>query len=125
MIYGIGCDVLDLRRIERIIKNSKTEARFLNKVFTKKEIEFAPDNNKLLYNYYAKRFAAKEAFSKAVGTGIGRHVHFQDLEVMRKESGMPYFSKLPKLNFIYKAHLSLSDDRNIAMAYVVVELTNS
>ena len=78
--------------------------------------------------YCAKRFAAKEAFAKALGTGIGRVVSFQDLTVRNNENGKPHFIPSEKLRqylvdkrHYIKAHLSISDESQNAIAFVVIE----
>jgi holo-[acyl-carrier protein] synthase len=78
-------------------------------------------------NYIAKRFAAKEAFSKAIGEGIGIKFKFKDIEIFKDSaSGKPFFSKktIVKLGKDVMAHLSMSDDEPIAIAYVVLSAGN-
>ena len=127
MIYGIGTDIVNIDRISHIL--NKNRDGFIKRVLT--EHETALFTNKAdNAAYCAKRFAAKEAFAKALGTGIGRVVSFQDLTVRNNENGKPYFIPSEKLRQylveknIAKAHLSISDEANNAIAFVILELEN-
>ena len=124
MIYGIGTDIVSIERIQNIL--NKNRDGFINRVLT--------DHEKALFTnkadsaaFCAKRFAAKEAFSKALGTGIGRVVSFQDLTVRSNEHGKPYFMPSEKLRLylqekgIKHGHLSISDESQNALAFVVLE----
>ena len=124
MIYGIGTDIVSIERIQNIL--NKNRNGFINRVLT--------DHEKALFTnkadsaaFCAKRFAAKEAFSKALGTGIGRVVSFQDLTVRSNEHGKPYFMPSEKLRLylqekgIKHGHLSISDESQNAVAFVVLE----
>jgi len=94
VIYGIGTDIVSIERVQEILK--KNRDGFINRVLT--EHERALFTNKAeSAAYCAKRFAAKEAFSKALGTGIGRVVSFQDLTVRNNENGKPFFMRSEKL----------------------------
>ena len=129
MIYGIGTDIVSIERIQNILNKNKDG--FINRVLT--------DHEKALFTnkadsaaFCAKRFAAKEAFSKALGTGIGRVVSFQDLTIRSNEHGKPYFMPSEKLRLylqekgIKHGHLSISDESQNALAFVVLEaLDNS
>ena len=124
MIYGIGTDIVSIERIQNIL--NKNRDGFINRVLT--------DHEKSLFAnkadsaaFCAKRFAAKEAFPKALGTGIGRVVSFQDLTVRSNELGKPYFMPSEKLRLylqekgIKHGHLSISDESQNALAFVVLE----
>ena len=124
MIYGIGTDIVSIERIQNILNKNKDG--FINRVLT--------DHEKALFTnkadsaaFCAKRFAAKEAFSKALGTGIGRVVSFQDLTVRSNEHGKPFFMPSEKLRLylqekgIKHGHLSISDESQNALAFVVLE----
>ena len=124
MIYGIGTDIVSIERVQNIL--NKNREGFINRVLT--------DHEKALFAnkadsaaFCAKRFAAKEAFSKALGTGIGRVVSFQDLTVRSNEHGKPYFMPSEKLRLylqekgIKHGHLSISDESQNALAFVVLE----
>ena len=90
-IYGIGNDITSINRIKKSIKNKN----FINRLFSKNEIIKC---DKLLNraNCYAKRFAAKEAFSKAIGTGISKGISFNEIIVYNIKSGKPYIKLLGK-----------------------------
>ncbi len=125
-IYGIGTDVVNINRIKKSLKNRNFIARLFNKVEVKK------CNNQLnKANCFAKRFAAKEAFSKALGTGISRGINFDEIIVYNIKSGKPrikLFGNTKKVvNKIlnkkkFNIFLSLSDDKPFAVATVVISL---
>jgi holo-[acyl-carrier protein] synthase len=117
MIIGIGVDIIEITRIAAVIE--RVEDQFLKRVFTEAEIANAPIDSAKLIAYYAKRFAAKEALSKALGCGIGATLSFQDVEVLNNPKGAPFFNRPTKEGYTY--HLSLSDTAGLAVAYVVVE----
>ena len=124
MIYGVGTDLVDIKRVEKIL--SKNRDGFVRRVLS--EHEQALFANKAdSAAYCAKRFAAKEAFAKALGTGIGKTVSFQDLTVRNNEDGKPHFIPSEKLRQylveknIKQAHLSISDESQSAIAFVVLE----
>ncbi len=130
MILGIGTDLISVTRIEKLI--SQFQVRFSQKIFTKNEIENANKiNNSLVKTlFFAKRFAAKEAFAKATGLGIGRGIEFKDIEVENNNLGKPEIKILnDKTNFLqehfsckkFAVHLSLTDERSYASAYVIIE----
>ncbi len=115
MIEGIGCDIVKIARIARLLE--RHEHHFLNKVFTTKEICLAQG----VYskpNYFAKRFAAKEAYAKAMGLGISKSIGFKQIEILNNANKAPFFSLHP---FMKKSttFLSLADDGEYAMAYVI------
>lgn len=123
MIIGVGTDIVQIPRIEKIIKLYPEifPKRILNTEELKK---FALLKKKSHVTFLAKRFAAKEAISKAFGVGIGRGINFKDITLLNDELGKPivkidslYTQKLPPFNI----HLSLSDDYPICVAFVVVE----
>lgn len=117
MIFGIGCDIIEIRRMSSIIE--RYGDKFLNKVFTKQEIILNKSRNN--YFYYAKRFSAKEAYAKATGYGIGRVIRFQDIEILNDKNGAPYFNKHSLQSKDIKAFLSISDEVQYAISYVVLE----
>ena len=124
-IIGIGVDIVNNSRLKKLVKSKK----FIQRVFTyneqKKSIKL---KNKI--NYFSKRFAAKEAFSKATGFGISRNLHFKDIEIKNNKKGKPsiilnkstvtYLNKKFKVKS-FKTNLSLSDEKNYSIAYVVIE----
>ena len=124
-IIGNGVDIIKNSRIN----NSLKIKGFLNRIFTEKEIQQGKKlKNKI--NFYAKRFAAKEAFVKAIGTGFRSEINFIDIEIKNYKNGKPYISLSKKLNnFLqkkfkiqkYKIFLSLSDEKDYSIAYVVID----
>ena len=127
MIYGVGTDIVNIDRIQKIIL--KNREGFIKRVLT--EHEQALFANKAdSAAFCAKRFAAKEAFSKALGTGIGRVVSFQDLTIRNNDNGKPHFIPSEKLRLyllekgVKQAHLSISDESQYAVAFVVLEATD-
>ena len=124
-IIGNGVDIIKNSRI----KSSLKIKGFLNRIFTKKEIDQGKKiKNKI--NFYAKRFAAKEAFVKAIGTGFRSDINFIDIEIKNYKNGKPYISLSKKLNnFLqkkfkiqkYKIFLSLSDEKDYSIAFVVID----
>ncbi len=128
MIYGVGTDIVNIDRIGYILK--KNPAAFIKRILTSHEQDLYKNRATTSSgaSYCAKRFAAKEAFAKALGTGIGSIVGFNDLTIRKNELGKPYFQVSEKLRQyllnknIKQAHLSLSDEKNHAVAFVVLEL---
>ena len=124
-IIGNGVDIIKNSRIN----NSLKIKGFLNRIFTEKEIQKRKKlKNKI--NFYAKRFAAKEAFVKAIGTGFRSDINFIDIEIKNYKNGKPYISLSKKLNnFLqkkfkiqkYKVFLSLSDEKDYSIAFVVID----
>ena len=124
-IIGNGVDIIKNSRIN----NSLKIKGFLKRIFTEKEIRQGKKlKNKI--NFYAKRFAAKEAFVKAIGTGFRSDINFIDIEIKNYKNGKPYISLSKKLNnFLkkkfkiqrYKVFLSLSDEKDYSIAFVVID----
>jgi len=115
MIVGHGIDIEELASIQNAVE--KREG-FAQRVLTDKEMErFASLKGRRQVEYLAGRWSAKEAFSKAMGTGIGK-LGFQDLEVLNNERGAPYFSKSP---FSGKVWLSISHTDQFVTASVILE----
>ena len=122
---GNGVDIIKNSRINSSLKIKG----FLNRIYTKKEIQQGKKiKNKI--NFYAKRFAAKEAFVKAIGTGFRSDINFIDIEIKNYKNGKPYISLSKKLNnFLkkkfkiqrYKVFLSLSDEKDYSIAFVVID----
>ena len=119
MIIGVGCDVVQIPRIEKLVASHGDS--FLRRIFSKAEIQLIVEGPEKC-RYIAKRFAAKEAFAKAVGTGIGSAMRFCDIEIFKSECGKPFFSKetLMLVGHSIEAFISLSDDYPVAMAQVVL-----
>tara|TARA_B100001063_G_C16716004_1_gene530761 strand:- start:380 stop:763 length:384 start_codon:yes stop_codon:yes gene_type:complete len=125
-IFGIGTDIISIDRINKSLKNKN----FLKRVFNEKEISKCKKTNKSI-NCFAKRFAAKEAFSKALGTGIAKGINFNEIIVLNKKSGKPYIDLVGQtkktLNKRFKGKkskvsLSLSDEEKYAVAFVTITL---
>ena len=115
MIVGHGIDIEALASIQNAVKKRKG---FAQRVLTDKEMErFASLKGRRQVEYLAGRWSAKEAFSKALGTGIGK-LGFQDLEILNNERGAPYFSKSP---FSGKVWLSISHTDQFVTASVILE----
>ena len=125
-IFGIGTDIVNIKRMDNSLK--KYGLHFKNKIFSKKEILYC-EKRKNSSSFYAKRFAAKEAFSKALGTGIKKGIYFKNIEIANDDLGKPSIilngatasflkKKLKKKK--YYVHLSLSDDRPWAQATVII-----
>lgn len=127
MIYGVGTDIVNIERVADIL--AKNKEGFVQRTLSEHEQAlFANKGDSVAY--CAKRFAAKEAFAKALGIGIGKVVSFQDLTIRNNEQGKPYFIPSEKLRLyliskgIKQAHLSLSDEKYNAVAFVVLETEN-
>ncbi|WP_269713546.1 holo-ACP synthase [Caulobacter sp. NIBR2454] len=129
MIIGIGSDLCDIRRIQKSL--DRFDQRFTNRIFT--EIERARSERKPdRASSYAKRFAAKEACAKALGTGVPRRgVHWADMGVVNLRSGQPTMAltggaadrlaELIPAGMVPVIHLSLTDDHPYAQAFVIIE----
>ena len=125
-IYGIGTDVVNINRIKNSLKNKN----FISRLFNKNEIKKCNAQiNKA--NCYAKRFAAKEAFSKAIGTGISKGINFDEIIVYNIKSGKPGIRLLGNTKKVVNKiinkkkiniFLSLSDDKPFAVATVVISV---
>jgi holo-[acyl-carrier protein] synthase len=117
MIKGIGIDIIELKRIQKSMENE----RFVNRILTEKEKEsyIQLDNQARKVEFLAGRFAAKEAFAKAMGTGIGK-LSFQDISVLNDRLGAPYIdiTVTEKMNIF----VSISHSREYAVAQVVIEM---
>jgi len=124
MIYGIGVDVVRIGRIKEVLE--RWEERFLNRVFTGQEIDLCRKRVHVI-SCFAMRFAAKEAFSKALGTGMRHKVYWRQIEVRHDKHGKPGFRlsghalELIKQANISRLHLSLTDEGDYAAAMVVLE----
>ena len=123
-ILGIGVDIVKNKRIQSLIKNRN----FIKRTFGIKELKFSKEKiNKT--NYFAKRFAAKEAFSKSFGTGIRGNLSFKDIEILNDKIGKPFFYKSKKIDKIVKKKfkikkydllLSLSDEKDHSIAFSIL-----
>ena len=124
-IFGIGVDIVENNRFKKLIKKKI----FINRIFSQKELNiFKNKKNKILY--LSKRFSAKEAFVKSLGTGFRYNLCFRDISILNDKKGKPYFlfnkkikdilKKKYKLNR-FKAHLSLSDEIKHSVSYVILQ----
>ena len=124
-IVGIGVDIIQNSRIKKAIKNKS----FVSRIFSKSEITNSKKiNNKT--NYFAKRFAAKEAFVKSIGFGIRKSINFKDIYVINDKFGKPNIKFSNKVNNLiikkfktrnFDIFLSLSDEKNYSIAFVVIQ----
>ena len=124
MIFGVGTDVVEIARIEAALK--RHGERFALRILCPPELERFK-RHRLPANYLAKRFAAKEAFTKALGTGIKSPANWHGVWVRNLASGRPVLDfsdalkKLLKTKGITDTHVSLSDERGVAFATVILE----
>ena len=124
-ILGIGVDIIKNQRVKNLIKNKI----FIKRTFGKNEIKFSKKiSNKV--SYFAKRFAAKEAFAKALGTGFRKNLNFKDIEVLNDKLGKPFYSKSKKIDLIiykqlkikkYNLFLSISDEKDYSIAFTILQ----
>ncbi|MCD6040790.1 MAG: synthase [Burkholderiales bacterium] len=124
MIYGIGTDVVEIERIRKALE--RWGERFAERVLCEPELERFRSHKQPI-SYLAKRFAAKEAFTKALGTGIRAPANWHGVWVINRPSGKPeleYSSELRSLlqkRGISRSHLTLTDERGVAVATVILE----
>jgi holo-[acyl-carrier protein] synthase len=115
MIKGIGIDIIEMNRIKHLLERQKKIIDRILTPFEKDQFETLSEKRKV--EFLAGRFAAKEAFSKAVGTGIGQSLSFLDIEIQKDDKGKPMIIK-PLSDGV---HLSISHSENYAIAQVVIE----
>ena len=122
-ILGLGVDVVEINRFKKIKNNKK----IIKRIFTTYENRYCENKNKILC--FAKRFAAKEAFVKALGTGFRDEINLSNIEIRNSKLGMPsiVISKFLKKKIIkkfklkkFKVFLSISDEKNYAIANVII-----
>ena len=124
-ILGVGVDIIENRRIKNSIKSKS----FITRTFGSREIKFS---KKILNksNFFSKRFAAKEAFAKSLGTGFRKDLKFKDIEILNDKMGKPYYLKSKKINnLIYKKFkiknydlfLSISDEKDYSIAFTIIQ----
>ncbi|MGX7111859.1 holo-ACP synthase [Gemella cuniculi] len=114
MIYGIGCDIVDIIRFEKYVQNKER----LKKIYTEKELDefYKITNHRRKLEFLAGRFAVKEATSKALGTGISKEFSFHDVEVLKDKLGKPY---IVYEDFV--THLTISHTDTTVVAFVILE----
>jgi len=124
-ILGIGVDIVDISRFNKLIKSNN----FIKRIFSNSEILIAKKiRNKKAY--YAKRFAAKEALTKSIGTGFRNNLNFKDISIINDKLGKPSFVITNKIKNIVKDQfktssfnffLSISDEKKYSIAYVILQ----
>jgi holo-[acyl-carrier protein] synthase len=119
MIIGIGTDIVELSRMEKVGID-----RLINKILTSKEQSMVPEKEKRKREFVAGRFAAKEAISKALGTGIGANFAFDDVEILSDEWGAPK-ANWKNIEGKPTIHLSISHSEQYVVAMVVLESTSN
>jgi holo-[acyl-carrier protein] synthase len=132
MIYGIGTDLVNSERVEKLL--NKFGDKFLFKIFSNKEI----NNSKKFYNkalYFSKRFAGKEAFWKAISPNRDNTLHLNEIEILSNNNGKPYVNLIGRtkirvcdleksLNCKFNFHISISDEKPNALAFVIIFLAH-
>ena len=132
MIYGIGTDLINSERVEKLL--DKFGNKFLFKIFSNDEI----NNSKNSYNkalYFSKRFAGKEAFWKAMSPNKEITLHFNEIEILSNDSGKPYVNLIgmtrdkvcdleKSLNCTFNFHISISDEKPNALAFIIIFLAH-
>ena len=124
-ILGIGVDIVENSRIGKLLKNKL----FIKRIFSNSEILIA---NKIRdkKGYYSKRFAAKEAFAKSIGTGFRDNLNYNDISIVNDKLGKPFFiinkkiKKIVKKQFkitLFNFFLSISDEKKYSIAYVILQ----
>ena len=126
-IIGIGVDIVNNKRIKSSLKSKK----FLNRIFGRDEILQAKKLVKPI-NYLSKRFAAKEALAKALGTGFRNGLNYKDIQVLNNKLGKPYYVVTSKIEILIKKKkklknfdlfLSISDEKEYSIAFTVIQTT--
>jgi holo-[acyl-carrier protein] synthase len=127
MIVGIGMDILEISRIARILDKPMAD-RFLRRILTPAELDLAGKKQARLAEFAAGRFAAKEAVAKALGTGIGTCVGFEDIEVMPDQQGRPVctvseaaWRRIGHDPICMKIHVTITHSEHTAAAFAVLE----
>ena len=125
MIFGIGTDIVEVERIRKLGSLEK----FADKILSLNELEvFNSEIDEKKVTFLAKQFAAKEAVSKALGTGIGKDIRFNQIEILRNSDGKPYLNHDGMITTIFndlgitKTHVSLSDEKKYVLAFVILEI---
>ena len=124
-ILGIGVDIIENKRIKNSLKNLK----FKKRIYSTKELaQSSLSKNKV--GFFSKRFAAKEAFAKALGTGFRGNLNFKDIEIVNDKKGKPYYLKSKKISKIihknfnikkYNCFLSISDEKDHSTAFTIIQ----
>ena len=126
-ILGIGVDIIKNERIRKSIKSNK----FRRRIYSSKELKLSK-KTKDKVAFFSKRFAAKEAFSKALGTGFSSNLNFKDIEIINDKKGMPRYAENKKIIKIvqkkykikkFNSFLSISDEKDYSTAFAIIETT--
>ena len=131
MIVGIGIDILNLERLNKII--NKYDQKFINRIYGKNEIQISKSKSNNFINYFGKRFSAKEATWKALSPLRGEGIFFREIEILNDINGKPYLyfsgktqkyieKKEKSLKAKLKFDISMSDDNPFVSAFVVISL---
>ena len=124
-ILGIGVDIVENSRIFKLLKNKS----FIKRIFSNSEILIG-NKTKDKKSYYSKRFAAKEAFAKSIGTGFRDNLNYNDISIVNDKLGKPSFvinekiKKIVKKQFkitLFNFFLSISDEKKYSVAYVILQ----
>ena len=124
-ILGIGIDIIDNKRIKESIKNNK----FKKRIYSSNELKLS-NKTKNKVAFFSKRFAAKEAFSKALGTGFSSNLRFKDIEITNDKKGMPRYVDNKKIIKIvqkkykikkFNSFLSISDEKDYSTAFAIIQ----
>jgi holo-[acyl-carrier protein] synthase len=124
-ILGTGIDIVENIRLKKSLKNKL----FISRIFSANEILLSKKTNNVT-SYYSKRFAAKEAFAKSIGTGFRNNLNFKDISIVNNKVGKPSFVITDKLKKIVKKifktssfnfFLSISDEKKYSVAFVVLQ----
>lgn len=122
MIIGIGTDIIEVERIKESIE--KYGERFLKRIYTEDEIQYSESFHDAKYQHYAARFAAKESFSKAIGTGITKGFKFAEISILNESNGKPFVQLSGNMKEQWgdsKIYISLSHTQGNAISYVLIE----
>ena len=131
MIVGIGIDILNLERLNKII--NKYDQKFINRIYGKNEIQISKSKSNNFIDYFGKRFSAKEATWKALSPSRGEGIFFREIETLNDINGKPYLyfsgktqkyieKKEKSLKAKLKFDISMSDDNPFVSAFVVISL---
>jgi holo-[acyl-carrier protein] synthase len=121
----LGTDIIEIERIKASL-DGKYSKGFSERVFTPEEVKYCESRGASKYQSYAARFAAKEAVSKAFGTGIGENALFNEIEILNDENGKPYINLYGRARKYYESleassiSISLSHCKEYAVAYVTI-----
>ena len=124
-ILGIGVDIVKNKRITSLINNKK----FILRTFGKNEIKFLNKNTNKT-NFFSKRFAAKEALAKSIGTGFRNNLNLKDIEILNNKQGKPFYNNSRKIDTLikkrfkiknYNLFLSISDEKDYSIAFAIIQ----